>query len=66
LFIDLERDPNEFENRADDPDYRDLVLNYAQRMLSWRISHADRTLTGMLVGPDGLASRSHADRRKHA
>jgi arylsulfatase A-like enzyme len=66
LFMDLERDPSEFENRADDPDYRDLVLNYAQRMLSWRISHADRTLTGMLVGPDGLASRSHADRRKHA
>lgn len=63
LFLDLERDPGEFENRAEDPDYRDLVLDYARMMLSWRMAHADRTLTGMMVGPDGLVARSHADRQ---
>ncbi len=62
LFMDLQRDPGEFENRVDDPDYRDLVLDHAQRMLSWRISHADRTVTGMQVGPNGLVSRGYADR----
>lgn len=62
LFFDLRRDPGEFENRALDPDYRDLVLDYAQKMLSWRMSHADRTLSGMMVGPGGLVVRSHADR----
>lgn len=63
LFFDLERDPNEFENRAEDPDYRDLVLEHAQKMLSWRMAHADRTLSGMMVGPQGLVSRSHEERQ---
>lgn len=66
LFLDLGRDPGEFENRADDPDYRDLVLDYAGKMLSWRMTHADRTLSGMLVGPHGLITRSHADRQPRA
>ena len=64
LFFDLGRDAHEFENRANDPDYRDLILEYAQKMLSWRMAHADRTLSGMLVGPQGLVSRSHEERRQ--
>jgi arylsulfatase A-like enzyme len=63
LFLDLERDPDGLENRAEDPDYRDLVLEYAQKMLSWRMAHADRTLSGMVVGPQGLVTRSHTERR---
>jgi arylsulfatase A-like enzyme len=62
LFLDLERDPGEFDNRAEDPDYRDLVLEYAQKMLSWRMTHADRTLSGMSVGATGLVTRTHAER----
>ena len=64
VFFDLERDPNEFENRAEDPDYRHLVLEYAQKMLSWRMTHADRTLSGMVVGAAGLVTRSHDERQR--
>ena len=35
LFFDLEKDPNEFENLAQHPEYQGLVLEYVQKMLSW-------------------------------
>ncbi len=34
LFFDLEEDPAELRNLADDPAYQGLVLEYAQKMLS--------------------------------
>ena len=46
LFFDLERDPGQFENRADDPAYAGRLSRYAQEMLSWRMAYEDRTLTG--------------------
>ena len=54
LFFDLREDPNQFCNLADDPAYAGEVLDYAQKMLSWRIHHADRTLTGYSSSPQGL------------
>ena len=54
LFFDLEEDPHQFHNRADDTDYTGHVLDYAQKMLSWRMHNADRTLTGYSSSPDGL------------
>ena len=54
LFFDLEIDPDQFENRATDPSYTAHVLEYAQKMLSWRLRHAERTLTGYSASPDGL------------
>jgi arylsulfatase A-like enzyme len=54
LFFDLSEDPNQFCNLADDPAYAGEILNYAQKMLSWRIHHADRTLTGYSSSPEGL------------
>ena len=66
LFFDLQRDPNEFVDRASDPEYRDLVLDHAQKMLSWRMTHADRSLTGMIAAPQGLVSRSHAERQQRS
>jgi hypothetical protein len=45
-------------NRAADPEYAGKVLDYAQRMLAWRMTHADRTLTGMkLTEHAGLVER---------
>ncbi len=35
LFFDLDKDPNEFENLAQHPEYQGLVLEYAQKMLTW-------------------------------
>ena len=45
LFFDLERDPGEFEDRSRDPAYAAEMLAYAQKLLSWRMRHEDRTLS---------------------
>ena len=47
LLFDLQKDPEEFINRAEDPDYRHLVLEYSQKMLSWSMLHRDRTLVNI-------------------
>jgi arylsulfatase A-like enzyme len=57
LFFDLEADPGQFHNRACDPAYTPCVLEYAQKMLSWRLHYADRTLTGYSASPEGLLER---------
>lgn len=54
LFFDLENDPGEAHNLAGNPVYRDAEIEYAQKMLSWRMTHADRTLANMQVGDGGL------------
>ena len=57
LFFDLRKDPAQMHNRAKDPDYAQLVLTYAQKMLNWRLKHADKTLTGYAASPEGLKQR---------
>ena len=54
LFFDLGKDPHEFHNLAGDPACHGLVLEYAQKMLSWRMNHDERTLANTRVGPDGV------------
>jgi hypothetical protein len=54
LFFDLERDPDELDDRATDPAVAGRVLDAAQRMLSWRMEHAERTLTDLVVTPAGV------------
>ena len=44
-------------NRAEDPAYLSLVLEYAQRMLSWRMNHDEQTLTHMTLTPSGVLER---------
>jgi arylsulfatase A-like enzyme len=46
LLYDIEADPDELVDRAADPAYTGVVAEYAQKMLSWRMAHAERTLTG--------------------
>lgn len=58
LFFDLKKDPGQFNNVADDPAYAGLVLKYAQKMLSWRMTHAERELTHYRTTPDGLENRA--------
>ena len=62
LFFDLDSDPDELVNRANDSAYAARVLEYAQRMLSWRLESAERTLTGMQLTPAGLVERPYAER----
>jgi len=45
LFFDLENDPNEFNNLAEDPEYLPLITKYLQKQMSWRMRHDDRGLT---------------------
>ena len=59
IFFDLDTDPAQVVNRAADPAYAPKVLEYAQRMLAWRMQHTERTLTGMkLTGHAGLVERN--------
>jgi len=62
LFFDLEKDPQELRNVASDSGYASLVTQYAQKLLSWKQEHHERTLTIMQAGPDGLVVR-HEPRR---
>lgn len=57
LFFDLQRDPQQFENLAENPAYTGLVKEYAQKALSKRMRHAERTLTHFRATPDGLEER---------
>ncbi len=54
VFYDLDTDPHELVNRAEDPRFAATVLGYAQRMLSLRMEHVDQTLTGYVVTPRGV------------
>lgn len=57
LFFDLTEDPEELNNLADHPDYLGKVLEYAQKMLSWRMNHDEQTLTHLALTENGVISR---------
>lgn len=57
LLFDMRADPHETTNLAEEEGMREVVLRYAQRMLSWRLTHADRTLSNMALTRQGLVSR---------
>ena len=57
LLFDLENDPGEHENLANNPEYSEILLRYAQKMLSWRMNHDDRKLTETLLHGHGPSVR---------
>jgi arylsulfatase A-like enzyme len=57
LLFDLQEDPAELHNIAQDPGYLRIVADQTQRMLSWRMRHVDQTLTHMTLTPAGLVTR---------
>lgn len=57
VLYDLRTDPRETRNVAEDPDYAGLRAEAVGRMLSWRMRHADRTLSHLTSTPAGLADR---------
>ena len=61
LLYDLEKDPGEFTNLAEDPDHQSLVRDYAQKMLSWRMAHDERTLANLRITAEGVVE--HRGRR---
>lgn len=54
LLFDMQADPDEQENLATRPEMAPVVAECAQAMLSWRLEHADRTLTNMELAPGGV------------
>ena len=57
LLFDLESDPNELVDLADSPEYRDVVLEYSHKLLSWRMAHTERGLTDTLLTASGPVSK---------
>ncbi len=57
LLYDLEEDPHELVNRADDPALLPVRLEYAERLLSWRARHLDQTLTHVKLTAHGAVER---------
>ena len=53
LLFDLEDDPDELVDRADDPAYAAVRLASAEALLAWRARHLERTLTGIQLTPLG-------------
>ncbi len=62
LFFDLNADPRQFRNLADDPAVAELVRDYAQRALTWRLRHVERTLTHHRSTPAGLETRTSGEK----
>ncbi len=58
LLFDLTADPHQFRNLAADAAHAGTVRDYAQAALSWRMRHADRTLTQFRATLAGLDDRS--------
>jgi arylsulfatase A-like enzyme len=57
LLFDLSTDPDEMHNLVDRPEMAAVVRDYAQKMLNWRLTHAERTLTNMQLTSEGVFSR---------
>jgi arylsulfatase A-like enzyme len=57
ILFDLERDPEQFVNVAADPAYAAVRADYAGKLLSWRMRHDERTLTGHYIDRRGLTVR---------
>lgn len=50
-------DPDELVNEASNTEYLPLVLEYARKMLSWRMNHDEQLLTHLSLTGDGVISR---------
>ena len=54
LLFDLDQDPEEFNNLAENPEYQNTVLKYAQKLLSWRMQNEDKKLANIKLTTHGL------------
>lgn len=56
LLFDLERDPENLVNLAEDPAHLRTRLEMAERLLRWRATHLDQTLALKTLTPDGVVT----------
>lgn len=57
LLYDLRADPGCLINLAPDPAQAAVMLDCAQRLLSWQLESGPRDLTGMCASPNGMVVR---------
>lgn len=55
LLFDLQEDPGETRNLAGDPAHAGILLEMAQKLLSWRMRSADQELANLHLGEGGVA-----------
>lgn len=60
LLFDLHNDPWEMNDLAADPAHQPVMLEMAQKMLSWRLRHQEHVLTNLHNGPHGVEDRSRS------
>jgi arylsulfatase A-like enzyme len=58
LLFDLATDPGELTNKAEDPAYREICMQCASEMLSWRMNQADRILSSRFITDKGVIDRA--------
>jgi arylsulfatase A-like enzyme len=57
LMFDLENDPGELHNVAEEPEYQELLITMLQKMMSWRMNHTSRGLTETFLTGQGPVQR---------
>ncbi len=57
LLFDLEADPDNLHNLANDPAHAGVRIELAERLLSWRARHLDQTLALKELTAGGVVSR---------
>ena len=58
LLFDLQEDPWEMNDLSRDPAHQAVVLEMAQKMLSWRLRQQEHVLSNLHNGPSGVEDRS--------
>ncbi|MEP9372917.1 alkaline phosphatase family protein [Mesorhizobium sp. KR1-2] len=53
LLFDLQEDPGELRNLADDPAFAGVRLEFAERLLAWRARHLDQSLALVELTEEG-------------
>ncbi len=54
LLFDLQEDPDELHNRAEDAGHLAVRVAMAEKLLAWRSRHLDRRLTGIALTEGGV------------
>jgi len=60
LLFDMAEDPHEMRDLSTDPAHAPVMLACAQRLLSWRMTHDERTLTHIRLTDEGVVERATA------